>query len=162
MRGLQGRGNSVNKDVEAYLGRCVILSSCSIRSLVWIGGGRQRWRWRTSWNQGVKSPESGLLNWIICPKRGQTPGRCEQQMTQFVFSGNYSVARMNLLLFRFLNQTSSQVTFARVDHVLSMFREVYSLELSQTRKPGGLHDTQKTRKTGLDIFPGVLSYLSTC
>ena len=156
----------MSKDVEAYLGRCVILSSCSIRSLVWIGGGRPRMEMedrldKTGWNQGVKSTKSGLLNWIICPKIGQTPGTCEQQMTQFIFSGNYSVARMNLLPFSFLNQISSQVPFARVDHVLSMFWEVYSLELSQTNKLGGLHDTQKT-KTGLDIFPGVLSYLSTC
>lgn len=114
---------------------------------------------KTGWNQGVKSTESGLLNWIICPKIGQTPGRYEHQMTQFIFSSNYSVARMNLLTFSFLNQISSHVLFARVGHVLTMFREVYSLELSHTKTPGGLRDTQKTRKTGLDIFPGVLIQL---
>ena len=47
---------------------------------------------KTGWNQGVKSTESGLLNWIICPKIGQTPGTCEQQMTQFIFSGNYPLS----------------------------------------------------------------------
>lgn len=114
---------------------------------------------KTGWNQGVQSTESGLLNWIICSKTGQTPGRCEHQMTQFIFSSNYSVARMNLLPFRFLNQISSQVPFTRVGRVLAIFREVYSLELSHTKKPGGLRDTLKVRKTGLDIFPGVLIQL---
>lgn len=80
-------------------------------------------------------------------------------MTQFIFSSNYSVARMNLLPFRFLNQISSQVPFTRVGRVLAIFREVYSLELSHTKKPGGLRDTLKVRKTGLDIFPGVLIQL---
>lgn len=66
---------------------------------------------------------------------------------------------MNLLPFSFLNQISSQDPFARVGLVLTMFREVYSLELSQTKNLRGLHDTQKTRKTELGTFPGVLIQL---
>lgn len=50
-----GRGNSVNKDVGACLGRCIILKSGSIRSLVWTGGRKEGWKWRESWKDRLET-----------------------------------------------------------------------------------------------------------
>ena len=86
---------------------------------------------------------------------GQTSGRCEHQMIQFIFSNNYSVARMNLFPFRssFLNQIKSNSKFHLPELAMS-WHVLGSPRLGIVKKNLGVY--MIPRKWGPDLFPGVL------